>query len=201
MYVPLVTYSVHLPPFGNLFCTYGSFWRLFCTYTSPCLAYSLQVPRLHSYSYTSDFCGLFCILLLKTYHDSAHTSGDLFCTRALSWWPILYKGNIFVHHLFLWAILYIYFSLVSLSLLGKYFMTTCTPFWLPILYTHTYHEDLYSCDFHGLFHLFLPGVLIFTYFMVTLWWPILNIYFYLGDLFCTYGCFARLILYSYFPML
>ena len=68
VYVPLVTYSVHIPPLGNLFCTYGSFWRLFYTYTSPCLAYSLQVPRLHSYLYTSDFCGLYYFLLLETYH-------------------------------------------------------------------------------------------------------------------------------------
>ena len=43
-----------------------------------------------------------------------HSSGDLFWTRAISWWPILYIGNIFLQYLFLWAILYIYFSLVSL---------------------------------------------------------------------------------------
>ena len=173
----LMAFSVHIPPNVDLI-------SISPTSSWPCL-------------YTRDFYGLFCIFTSPWW---AYVYIFYVCTPALSWWPILYKVNIFVPYLFLWAILYIYFSLVSLSLLGKYFMTTCTSFWSPILYTHTYHEDLYSCDFHGLFHLFLLGELIFTYFMVILCWPILNTYFYLGDLFCTYGCFSRLILYSYFPM-
>ena len=95
MYVPLVTYSVHIPPLGNLCCTYGSFWRLFCTYTFPFLTFSLQVPRLHSYSYTSDFCGLFFFLSPRdvSYHDRARTSGDLFCTHTSTRWLILYIWN------------------------------------------------------------------------------------------------------------
>ena len=129
-----------------------------------------------------------------------HTSGDLFCTRALSWWPILYIGK----HFFTLLIFMGYF--VYLLLLGEPIFT-----WeifydnvhvLLVTYsvhTHTYYEDLYSSDFYGLFHFFLLVVLIFTNFMVILWWPILYTYFYLGDLFCTYGCFWRLILYSYFP--
>ena len=135
MYVPLVTYSVHIPPLGNLFCTYGRFWRLFCTYTFPCLSYSLQVARLHSYSYTSDFCGLF-YFLLKTYHImTAHVPlvmysvhiprlGDLFCTYGIFWWLFVYIPapptwkyhhfmSSFIYYCLLWSFLYIYFFLMS----------------------------------------------------------------------------------------
>ena len=98
----------------------------------------------------------------------------------------LYIGNIFIHKLFLWAVLYVYFSLVSLSLLERYFMTTSL--WWPILYTKTPRRpifctsdssrpNLYTSDFNGLFHLLLPGAIISTYFMIILWWPILYTYF------------------------
>ena len=117
-----------VPPLGNLFCTYGSFWRLFCTYTSPCLAYSLQVPRLHSYSYTSDFCGLFCFLLQKTYHImivhipqvmysvhiplvtySVHrpSHGDLFCTKETFLYPTYFYGLFCIFTSPWWAYLYL----------------------------------------------------------------------------------------------
>ena len=146
----------------------------FCIHTSPLTSW----VRL----YTIAFYGLFCIftsfdeLFIWVTFTFGHSSGDLFCTHALSWWHILYIGNIFVHYLFLWAILYIYFSLVSLSLLEKYFMTTCTSFWWPILSTHTYHEDLYSNDFYGLFHLFFFLVCLSSH---ILWLSS-------GDLFCTH---------------
>ena len=243
VYVPLVTYSVHMPPLGKLFCTYGSFWSLFCTYTSPYLAYSLQVPRLHSYSYTSDFCGLFLFSSpwAISYRDRARTSGDLFCTHTSTGWPILYIWNflmafcihtsptprwsattswvrfntiafygqfciftsswwafvIYIRTFPWWPILYTCPPLVTFSIHRKHFCTllifmgyfvyllllgepifTWEIFYdnvhvLLVIYsvhTHTYHEDLYSNDFNGLYHLFLPGVHI-----LLSGWPILYI--------------------------
>ena len=172
----------------------------FCINTSP----RVEVPPLHGFVYILlPFIVYFVYLLLLNelfiwvIFTFGHSSGDLFCTRALSWWPILYIGNIFVHYLFLSAILYIYFSMVSLSLLGRYFMTTCTSFFVTYsVHTHIPRRPI----FYGVFHLFLLGVPMFTYFMVILWWPILYKYFYLGELFYTYRCFWSLILYSYFPM-
>ena len=158
-YLDRVTYSVHMELFDGFLYTY--------------LPYHFEVPPLHEFvSILLPFMANFVYLLL-------------------------------LNELFIWVIFTFGHSLVIYSVHRQNFCTLLIFTYLnlrnilwqrarpsgDLFCTHTYHEDLYYSDFYGLFHLFLPGVLILTYFMVILWWPILYTYFYLGDLFCTYGFF------------
>ena len=172
-YVDWVTYSVHMEFFDGFLYTYHPthFMSLFIYY---CLLWPILYIEVKIWSfYMGDIYIrtllwwpiLYTCPLLVTYsvhreHFSTLLFYGLFCIFISPWWAYLYLRNI------LWQ---------RARLSGDLFCT------------HTYHEDLYSNDFYGLFHLFLPGVLIFTYFMVIFWWPILYTYCYLGDLFSTYG--------------
>ena len=178
-HIPLVMYSVHIPRQGNLFCTYGIF--LWFLYTYPTLVHFMS-----SFIYCCllwSFLYIYLFLMSFLYGWYLHLDIPLvtYSIRKQNVCTLLIFIGYFVHLLFLGEPIFTW----------EIFMTMCPSFWWPILYTHThtYHEDLCSSDFYGLFHLFLPSVLILTYFMVIVWWPILYTYFYLGDLFCTSGFF------------
>ena len=77
-YLLLIIYSVHRALFDGLF----------CTLTSPCLIYSLQVPRLDDLvcSLVSLWSILYIYFSLERYFMTtcARTSGELFCTHTSS---------------------------------------------------------------------------------------------------------------------
>ena len=76
---PLVTYSVHLPPLIDLFCTYGT--CLFYTQTTPCW------PILSKYYLFLTLYVLFCWFIPLWWAFFCIFYGYI-CTYI--WWPILY---------------------------------------------------------------------------------------------------------------
>ena len=90
MHVPLGTYSVHIRPLGDLFCTYGTFW-LFTLYTYlPTLeVFSITTTSLWHILYTRDFSAYMWTFLwwpiLYTYISDFY---GLFCSFSSPWWAL-----------------------------------------------------------------------------------------------------------------
>ena len=132
--VSLVTYSVHIPLLGDLFCTEGCFWRLILyTYIRMFDLFSKSTTSSCHRLYTSEFLAYFVYLLLLG--ELIFYMGDIFwLTRCASssvhtssLWPIVYIKNC------LQLLLYTYLPIFPLIL--------CSPAtWL----------SLYS-DIYGLF--------------------------------------------------
>ena len=134
VHVPLVTTSVHITPLSDLFCRYGTFWRLILyTYFSMFDLFSTSTRSFLPSLYTCDFYGPFVYFLLLGWLIFTHFIAtcarnfvDLFCTHTFSMWSFLFITNFFVSYS-LWNIFFF------TSFIFTYFMAS---------YTHT-SSDLF----------------------------------------------------------
>ena len=93
MHVTLVTYSVHMCPLGDLFCTLGSFDSLFWPHTSSFWS-KFYVPLLHVLVCTlGNFTTYFVYLFLRG--ELIFTFYGYMCTYF--WWPIVYTYLLLVN--------------------------------------------------------------------------------------------------------
>ena len=158
-----MTYSVHLPPLIDLFCTYRTFWLTIFHIDHPTLNYSFYVPSiLDIFFILVTLYVLFCKFIPPWWACSCIFYGYI-CTYF--WWPILYTYLFLVTYFIYKDILMSYsiyssrsffFTVVTFMasfvylLLGEFMFTsvifygylcmslsmaTCTYPWWPILYT------------------------------------------------------------------
>ena len=157
--------------YGDVFCTKGFFKGLFCTHTFACFTIFYK-DHLFNFVYLllGELKFMWCFM-------STYTPGDLFCTHTSSWWTILYTWSFLrvysihlppyvdlnsisttsclVYTLRNFTAYFVYFfSLLSLSLFGCYFMAyMCMFLCCPIQYIYilmvTY--SLYKENFNVLF--------------------------------------------------
>ena len=181
MHVPLVTNSVHITPLSDLFCRYGTFWRLILyTYFSMFDLFSISTRSFWPSLYSSDIYGLYCLFSSPRLAYLYICYSDM-CTNLC--WPILYTYLLYVIFSIHKEVLRVLFSLA-------YFVFS---FWCFILYTELVMFDLFcisNTTLHDLFftlvsfmayfvYLLLLGKLMFTwmilfgYMCTYLWWPIL----------------------------
>ena len=93
VHITLVTYSVHMPPLGDLFCTLRSFYSLFCPHTSSYWS-KFYVPLLHVLVCTrGNFTAYFVYLFLRG--ELIFTFYGYMCTYF--WRPIVYTYLLFVN--------------------------------------------------------------------------------------------------------
>ena len=147
VHVPLVTNSVDITSLSDLFCRYGTFWRLILyTYFSMFDLFSTSTGSFWPSLYSSYFYGLYCLFSspwwahlyifyrdvhkpLLTYSVHIPCLGDLFCLGGSPSCPILF-GLFFFLRLFL----YIFYGYVHTYLQWSILHT-----W-PFLVTYSVHK-------------------------------------------------------------